>query len=40
MPGWKVVIRTEVRGRRVVVNPEDAVEDNMFQLGRDVDHVG
>jgi hypothetical protein len=39
MPGWKVVIWTEVRGRRVVATPEEGEECEMFQLGRDVDHV-
>jgi hypothetical protein len=28
-----------VRGRRVVATPEEGEECEMFQLGRDVDHV-
>jgi hypothetical protein len=40
MPGWKVIIRTEVRGCKVVANPEEAVECPIFQAGRDADHVG
>ena len=38
-PGWKVVLRTEVRGRRVDIQMEEE-EPNMFAMGRDVDFVG
>jgi hypothetical protein len=40
MPGWKAIIQTEVRGRKVVANPEEAVEGPIFQAGLDADHVG
>lgn len=39
-PGWKVVLRTEVRGRRIDNDMEDAEEVEMFRMGDDVDFQG
>jgi hypothetical protein len=39
-PGWRVVLRTEVRGRRIDNNIEDEVVNPMFDMGADVDFEG
>ena len=39
-PGWKVVLRTEVRGRRVDSEIEEQDEIPMFAMGADSDFEG
>jgi hypothetical protein len=39
-PGWRVVLRTEVRGRRIDSEMEEEQEAEMFAMGRDVDFEG
>lgn len=39
-PGWRVVLRTEVRGRRIDNNIEDEDVNPMFEMGADVDFEG
>ena len=39
-PGWKVVVRTELRGRRVVASRDDADDGPLFRQGRDNDFAG
>ncbi|KAG0572319.1 hypothetical protein KC19_VG084600 [Ceratodon purpureus] len=39
-PEWRVVIRTEPRGRRVVASATDREEGQLFQLGRDDEFEG
>ena len=39
-PGWKVVLRTEVRGRRVDTAMEGEEETEMFQMGDNADYEG
>jgi len=39
-PGWKVVLRTEVRGRRVDIGTEEEEEPQMFAMGRNADFEG
>lgn len=39
-PGWKVVLRTEVRGRRIDNEMEDPDEHPMFSMGSDYDFEG
>ena len=39
-PGWKVVVRTEPRGKRVVADPEDAEGGLLFRHGRDNEFLG
>ena len=39
-PGWKIVVRTEPRGRRVVASPEDVEGGLLFRHGRDNEFPG
>ena len=39
-PGWRVVLRKEVRGRRVLPNIEDEEDAQLFQMGQDEDFAG
>lgn len=39
-PGWKVVLQTEVRGRRIDNKMEEEAEVEMFAMGADADFVG
>jgi len=39
-PGWRVVLRTEVRGRRIDNNIEEEDVNPMFDMGADVDFEG
>ena len=39
-PGWKVVLQTEVRGRRVDIHGEEEEEPKIFGMGRDADYEG
>jgi hypothetical protein len=39
-PGWKVVLRTEVWGRRIDHSIEEDDGIPMFAMGSDVDHAG
>ena len=39
-PGWKVVLRTEVRGRRIDSELEEEEEIPMFAMGSDLDFAG
>lgn len=39
-PGWKIVLRTEVRGRRVDTELEDEEEPEMFRMGETADFEG
>ena len=39
-PGWKVVVRTKPRGRRVVASREDVDDGPLFRQGRDNDFAG
>jgi hypothetical protein len=39
-PGWRVVLRKEVRGRRVLPNSEDEEDAQLFQMGQDEDFEG
>lgn len=39
-PGWKVVLRTEVRGRRIDSEMEEVEEIPMFAMGSDYDFAG
>lgn len=38
--GWKIVLRKEVRGRRVLLTNEISEEPPLFQMGRDEDFEG
>ena len=37
-PGWKVVLRTEVRGRRIDNQVEEEEEPQFFSMGQDTDY--
>ena len=39
-PGWKVVLRKEVRGKRVLPNNEDETKAELFEMGKDGDFEG
>jgi hypothetical protein len=39
-PGWKVVMKKEVRGRRVLPNNEEEIEAELFDMGADEDFEG
>lgn len=39
-PGWKVVLRTEVRGRRIDSEMQEEEEVEMFAMGADADYIG
>lgn len=39
-PGWRVVLRKEVRGRRVLPNNNNDEEPTLFQMGRDEEFEG
>lgn len=39
-PGWRVVLRKEVRGRRVIPNNEDDEDAQLFAMGQDEDFEG
>ena len=39
-PGWRVVLRTEVRGRRIDSTMDEAEEAEIFAMGRDIDFEG
>ena len=39
-PGWKVVLKKEVRARRILPNDEEEMEAEMFDLGHDEDFDG
>ena len=39
-PSWRVILRTEVRGRRVDSQMEQEEESEMFDMGRDDDFYG
>ena len=39
-PGWKVVLRMEVRGRRIDSEMEEEAEAEMFAMGADADFAG
>ena len=39
-PGWQVVLRKEVRGKRVVPNNSEDVQPQMFEMGIDEDFDG
>ena len=39
-PGWRVILRKEVRGRRVVPNNDKEEEPELFQMGLDKDFAG
>ena len=39
-PGWRVVLRTDVRGRRVDSEMEEHEEIPMFAMGADLDFQG
>ena len=39
-PGWKVVVRTEPRGRRVVASNDEDQPGELFRHGRDSDFAG
>ena len=39
-PGWRVVLRKEVRGRRVLPNTNNEDDAELFQMGRDEDFEG
>jgi hypothetical protein len=39
-PGWRVVLRTEVRGRRIDNTMEEEDEAEIFAMGRDIDFEG
>ena len=39
-PGWKVVLRTEVRGRRIDSSIEEEEDAQIFAMGRDSDYEG
>jgi hypothetical protein len=39
-PGWRVVLRKEVRGRRVLPNNEDEEDAQLFEMGQDEDFEG
>lgn len=39
-PGWRVVLRKEVKGRRVLPNEGEDVEVELFQMGNDNDFDG
>ena len=39
-PGWRVVLRTEVRGRRIDNEMDEEEEAEMFAMGRDLDFEG
>ena len=40
LPGWKVVLRIEPRGKRIVPSALDAVDTFLFREGRDSDYAG
>ena len=40
LPGWKVVLRIEPRGKRIVPSASDVVDTFLFREGRDSDYVG
>lgn len=39
-PGWRVVLRKEVRGRRILPSNDDDEETELFQMGEDEDFEG
>ena len=39
-PGWKVVLRKEVRGKRVIPESNSEGETELFHMGRDDDYEG
>ena len=39
-PGWRVVLRKEIRGRRVLPNCEEGTETPLFQMEEDEDYEG
>ena len=39
-PGWRVVLRTEVRGRRIDSDRQEEEEIPMFAMGSDIDFEG
>jgi len=39
-PGWKVILRKEVRGRRVYGNHSVSEDGPLFAIGEDDDHEG
>lgn len=39
-PGWKVVLRKEVRGRRISRDLDVVEPEGLFAMGRDADHEG
>ena len=39
-PAWKIVIRTDPRGKRVVASDDDAAEGELFATGRDNEFTG
>jgi hypothetical protein len=39
-PGWRVVLRTEVRGRRIDSDRTEEEEIPMFAMGSDIDFAG
>jgi len=39
-PGWRVILRKEVRGRRVLPNDSEDAEAELFQMGDDEDFDG
>lgn len=39
-PGWRIVLRKEVRGRRILPNNENIEEPALFQMGRDEEFEG
>ena len=38
IPGWKVVLRKEVRGRRISRDLDVVEQEGLFAMGRDADH--
>jgi hypothetical protein len=39
-PGWRVVLRKDVRGKRVIPNSENEEEPELFQMGQNEDYEG
>jgi hypothetical protein len=39
-PGWKLVLRKEVRGKRIFQNVGVSDEGGIFAQGQDIDHEG
>jgi hypothetical protein len=39
-PGWKLVLRKEVRGKRIFQTVGAAQDEGMFHIGQDEDHEG